>query len=340
MTVNIKATISGFKTQDSKTYFNISSSLCYSTSWLVNNKPVVQFKRQGSTIWYVVDGDIESVSRSVRIPAGIIGYSLRKPLTPSENLPEYISVEDIETEYDYDAETTVWSGKYENLSGFYDGVIGESSEKIEEVDFEITSMKEYQIDKVDNPVEMKVTLKQNGCYGSGKTQKVDISLLATYSEIEKLLVPDLLIHYRPCELTSQTVYRIVRNYIQENHDPKYCQITSNYDFCFVVAKKIVNEGKLIKKELLKTNGKPYNSPKYATTHEVQMLQVFEMTYAGYEGKKDGYKGYTPIKPIKGNNLQDLADNLKQYLDEIIAVINAPIIPCECCGGSGTILKKV
>jgi hypothetical protein len=56
--------------------------------------------------------------------------------------------------------------------------------------------------------------------------------------LERMLTPEFALHERPCSITSKQTYDIVRYYVKENIDPKQAEVTSDYDFCFTVKKKV------------------------------------------------------------------------------------------------------
>ncbi len=105
---------------------------------------------------------------------------------------------------------------------------------------------------------------------------------------------------KPSALSSEDSYKIIRAYIKEKIDGRYAEITSDYDFCFTVKKKIklttpytetfspiFGKGKS-RKELISNRS----------------VQIFEMTD---DVKK--YNGYTPIKGFVGKDHADLKKNI-------------------------------
>ena len=53
-----------------------------------------------------------------------------------------------------------------------------------------------------------------------------------------MIIPDILIHNYPCEISSVDLYSVVRQYIKDNIDTKVAKITTDYNFCFEVKKLI------------------------------------------------------------------------------------------------------
>ena len=66
---------------------------------------------------------------------------------------------------------------------------------------------------------------------------------------------------------------------------------------------------------------------------LEEIEIFEMTHTG-----KNYSGYTPIQPITANSQQELKDKIDNYLEELMAYINEPLIECEHCRGLGYVNK--
>ena len=153
--------------------------------------------------------------------------------------------------------------------------------------------------------------------------------------VDTLLFPDIVLPARTSKLTSKQTYKVIRKYIQDNINPKYAQISSDYDFCVTVEKKI----SLFEKVPYQRNISSFNAkrPKYITDYRHnRQIKIFEMTHDGDDGN---YKGYTAIKPFEGKNIEDLKNNIDNYLAELMTKINEPLHDCPNCKGLGVILKN-
>ena len=171
-------------------------------------------------------------------------------------------------------------------------------------------------------------------------READLSAVAVFSDIERMITPEFLLHTRPCSLTSQQVYKIVRAHIQNNIDGKVARITSNYDFCFEVQRVVQHKPVEIKKEKLTASLKSYRPPRFATTVSTNnLVKLFSMTWQGaHQGK--GYGDYPIIDGWKAYSLQELYDNMQQYLSDLMQEINKPMIKCNYCNGTGCITKLI
>ena len=157
-------------------------------------------------------------------------------------------------------------------------------------------------------------------YASAKSRyRVKVNVDNTDIEhqlLDKLIIPEILMHEYPCKLSSVEMYGIVKQYIKDNIDNRYAKITSDYDFCFSVKKivPVVGPKKINHSELAKG--------KFVTGNEIKEYRefvIFEMT-----NESEKYKGYTPIKGISASNEFKLKEKLDNYLRALIEYINEPV----------------
>ena len=263
-----------------------------------------------------------------------VRWELINPEDASLGIPLVLTEEQADEQYCEDeyyhylgdgCEYKRFSSLYTRKHDYQDGDLGD-------IEFEIVSTQEISVSDVDNFRDMKITTHINK-YNTEVVQ--DLSSIVTYSDIEQLLVHPLAIHNRPCSVSKDTTYNIVRNHIKQNINLQHARITSDYDFCFTVKKLVQIKPIELKQEIKKTNGRSYAKPKFKySTKQYNEVEIFEMCPA----KK--YRDYTPIDGFRGDNLEDLAENIKLYLDELMAVINAPAHECEHCNGVGSVVRGV
>ena len=165
-------------------------------------------------------------------------------------------------------------------------------------------------------------------FGKG-TRNVPVE--AKWDVLTCAIVPEISLENHPCYIPSSVWYKVIRSHIKENINPSFAEITSDYDFCFTVKKKIkLNTPKVWKTERKKVNGKSYRQPVFVThVKEYELHPLFEMTHEGRN-----YEGYTTIQSIKGDNLADLRDNVSKYLSDLMERINQPVNYCPHCDGTG------
>ena len=287
--------------------------------------------------WLFVEGETELKSLSIETTGERCNYrwELRDstPELVKKTLPKVITQEDSDEYYDDDDGYCI-GGKCEHseYQNFYTRTYDTNPDYFKDQDIEITLLGDIESNWVKSPVDAKYSVWRSSYKHEGDTS-LDISDIASFSELSKIMTPDLLLHNQPCSLTSEQTYKIVRKYVSDNIDPKWARITSDYDFCFTVKKKIAIKPYVRVNEQTKRNGRSYRKPRLSTTkvtHKEQ--QIFEMTH-----KRANYHGYTAIAGFNGDNLQDLIDNIEQFLNELMDHINAPLSECNHCNGSGHIL---
>lgn len=280
--------------------------------------------------------DIVSVQRVTQPTHVTKGYKLRVPELATNKIPEYIPLSELDITYDEDGDM-VWS-KYTDIQSLYVADQERVEGTLEDVDFSLILLGNLIIENVESPVSMKVSLTGNS--NMKQSSEVDLASIAEYSQIERMLTPDFQMHERPCMLSSATMYKIVRNWVKTNINPKVAEITSDYDFCFTVKKKIAIKPSTTRTEQKKQNGRSYATPRFTTNQVTYKSQpIFEMTWAGYRGT-GGYAGYTCIPAMKADNLKDLAEGLKHYLTCLMEEINKEVVECEHCKGVGAIVKSI
>lgn len=150
-----------------------------------------------------------------------------------------------------------------------------------------------------------------------------------YNLLDELNTPEILLPTKPCSLSPLETYRIIREHVKTNINPKVAFVSSDYDFCFTVKKKI---GVIdpIKMTTLGEMGK--KKPKYFyRSHREET--VFQMA-------PKEYQNYTVIKwGFQGKNQEDLETKMQAWLDGLMEVINEPITECECCKGRGVMFSQ-
>ena len=167
-----------------------------------------------------------------------------------------------------------------------------------------------------------------------------LSKVAVFADIERMLTPDFLLHTRPCSLTSEQVYKIVRAHILNNIDGKVARVTSNYDFYFAVEKVIETKPYTVRTEKFTSSSRSYKPPRFTTaTKTTKQQKIFEMTWKGYKGNS-GYADYTCIEPWEANSLKELYEYMQQYLKDLMLEINKPVVECQHCNGLGCITRTI
>lgn len=231
----------------------------------------------------------------------------------------------LKAEQNDDYEWEPYDKEYKNLSSLYRLVCDTKPERFEvaDVDFQII----LKVPIINNPerFEFRVASTYNRI-GTVTGDSFESSTL------DKIMFPRIIRHQLPLRADSKLVYDILRQYIIDNIDNKEATITSNFDFCFAVEKKI----KLTKIEefvrtITKGSGRRQKTTKEKCFVTNRTKKVFEMTYS-----PKNYESYTPIQPLEGLNANDLRDKIIKLCEETISKINKPMQDCPHCEGKGVI----
>lgn len=284
--------------------------------------------------WIRLPGDVEELELYTKTPETKkqIGWKLKDESLQSKKIPLNLSMLDLQMVWDDDADALVHQGDYKSLGMLYEEVYMPVLGQMFPVPSEqYNCLGELKVDNFENPSDLKVEIlaEKNGLFHAArKTEIVDLISVCTFDEIEAMLVPEFLHSKIHCELSSDQMYKIVRTHIKKNIDLSRARITSDYDFCFTVKKLI----KVQPYTIMTYKNSKAKTPTVAKKVDTKELDFFEITSAS-----DKYKGCTIINGIKGNNLQDLHDKLKVYLDDLTEAMNAELHECEHCKGYGVVV---
>ncbi|MGG1659584.1 hypothetical protein [Brevibacillus sp. NRS-1366] len=198
--------------------------------------------------------------------------------------------------------------QYAEVIGLYEKKFELSEETYEELQFEINVIEELD--------QFEIT-----------QQQYDLR----FNFLDTLNYHPVLLPTRPCKLTKEESYKIIRDYIKHNIDSRYAYVSSDYDFCFTVKKRI----ELYKQESYQVdvNQNTRKKPKYETRYrKTRDVTIFEVA-------PKAYQSYPIVQEFKGENEKDLQNNIDNYLSELINEINRPYTECVHCKGYGVILKE-
>jgi hypothetical protein len=329
-----KLDIVAIKTNDGKYY--ITERKVVSNRWehsalpgfLINGEePLPTFEKD----WVLVSGKPKKITKMEKQPRINIRYELLDKELSSEKLPEFIPRDEVATlDNDYD---WVWNEAMRQYRSLYKLVWDEQPDKEQEYEFDLEIC--LTIPKVVDPVKMEYKIQKTAYETDGYLQISEKDV--RYQLADKVILPSILLPQRPCKLTSEQSFKIVRQYIKDHIDPKVAKITSDYDFCFTVKRRI----KLaeVQKYTVDVNFNPFSKrkrkPKYVEKQQVEREEeCFEMTYS-----PKNYSGYTPIKGFEGNNQAELKEKIDAYCKKVVAFINTPLIECKHCSGRGIIIPK-
>lgn len=253
-------------------------------------------KKTYKSDWFQLDNMPTKIEKQV--PAQRINqrYELREGFQETDLTPRVIKESYIDEDSEYYEVKGLYELKYETTDPTY-----------EEIEFEINVIEETDED-------FEIT-RQDYDY--------------KYNLLDRIQTHSVLLPTKPCSLSREDSYKTIRNHVKANIDPRYAQITSDYDFCFTVKKNI----ELYKPHsyVVNINQGTRRKPKYETRfNKSRTVTVFETA-------PKPYQNYTVCDPFTGKNADDLNNNIKLFLDELMEKINEPFTECSHCKGNGVVL---
>lgn len=266
--------------------------------------------------WYKVES-IENIKKYIPERREYLGYKLKKEFSKTKDIPKYVKYEDKCSHF----------GEYydENYFNLYELDYKEIPSELEDIEIEIENIGEVKGELVESKIEYEVYSK----WGKKRTitnKDLERNLL------DEIITPEILEDEVPVKLSSKESYDIIRAYIKDNIDPKHAEITSDYDFCLTVKKRIpLSEEKSVTYDSnLNLFSKRKRKPKFVTK------MVKERSFEVYETAPESYRNYSVTKPFVGENVEELKKNIDTFLKELIKNINKPLKDCPNCKGCGVI----
>lgn len=202
----------------------------------------------------------------------------------------------------------------------------DSREILADVEFEYEILME--IENFEEPVKINYnSIKKSGW---GEKDYIITNTSIQHQMLDKIVFPEIMLHTRPCSISSSDLYALTRQYVIDNIDNKVAKITSNYNFCFTVKKLIplVALETVQYRNIFARTKKERNKIKYVTK-EFKEVEIFNMT-----SDVEKYKGYKILEGIVADNEADLKNKIDEWLEVLIYKINKPLQQCECCSGTG------
>lgn len=240
-------------------------------------------------------------------------YELKDPDFASEKLPKTIPYDEKEN-YAYDVVDSLYQYKSDTLPP-----------QMEPVEIEIQTV--LKMEKYAEP-----SLKFDAIH---KFDYRDSIYQITSADVEhqlfdKLIFPEICLAHRPCSLSSKQVYDITRQYVLSHIDSEVAEITSNYDFCFTVKKRIPKiEPETVIYQNFFARKKKDRMKIRTSVKSFNQYEIFQMTHA-----QENYRGYTAIPAMYANSEAELKEKMNEWLTSLMNIINAPICECPHCNGTG------
>ncbi|WP_345806218.1 hypothetical protein [Bacillus subtilis] len=249
--------------------------------------------------WFKLDKEPSVIEK--QMPAKKINhrYELKEGFQETDLTPQVINVSYIDEESEY----------YE-VKGLYELKFEEVPQQNEKIEFEMNVIEEID--------------------GELKLQSHNFNL--NYNLLDRIQTHPMLLETKPCYLSHEESYKIIRNHIKANINPKFARITSDYDFCLTVVKVLElykPHEYIVDLNAMYKRRKPKLEKRFQTKREVEIYNV----------APKAYQSYPIVEPFSGKDVEDLKSNIKKFLDDLMAKINEPLVECKCCKGRGVILNE-
>lgn len=323
--------ITGIKTKNGYLISDQPNSEYHSSSlnnYFINGKkPRESFHKH----WLWIDNEPQKIERKQSQSNINYRYMLIDESLESDKFPLIFKREDVAT-YDSDEGDWEWNKEYSHLRSLYKLIYDKQPEIMVDVEFKYNTALELDEVKEFNGFSYPVQRSQYKSDGLINLTEKD----ASNQLLDKILFPKPVLSMLPTKLSSDQFYKIIREHVKQNINNKVAEITSDYDFCFNVKKKIGLSSPIKHEtETLKSNGRSYKNRKINVSYQkVRSVGIFEMTNASNK-----YKGYTVIPGIAGTDVDDLKNKIDTYLSELMEMINEPLEDCPHCDGMGVVETK-
>ena len=306
---------------ESDSYYKYSSL----KNLIINGKNPKETFHSG---WCVINEEPILLQKYIKQPSINYRYELIDVAMQSDKTPLVLKANEVAKYIEYE---WIWNDEFKIYKSLYELHFDKQSDILEDIDFEyetimeVKKIKEYGGFAYD---VQKTQWKRDGLETLGERE-------IYHQLIDEIIFPDILLPNRPSSLTSKQSFDIVREYVKQNINFEVATITSDYDFCFTVKKKIpLSEAEEYRVDVNNLWGsKRKRKPKYEKRyHKFREIECFNMA-------PKSYQKYKVIDGFRGKNQDDLKNNIDDYCRNLIEFINEPITDCPNCKGRGVITNE-
>ena len=264
--------------------------------------------------------------RDVLSNYALIDDRLESPIMPLTILPE-----DVETADKCCDGRPEWKEDFKHLRSLYKPIYHKVTGNWHPVNFEIENLGEFESMEHIGSWSFPIT-KDRGSWRVPIKYNIEHNNVTYYLQ-DELSAPGIVIGTRPCFLTREQTFQIIREHVKLNINKKYAAITSDYDFSFKVEKIIklatpeeysvdVNAMSLRKR-------KPKYEKRFRTDRKQKIIEIRH---------SDKYDYGALVGEFKGDNLAHLKEVIDNTLEALMEEINAPLVECSACNGTGCVLE--
>ena len=272
--------------------------------------------------WYYIEEYPTTIQREVRGACVNKRYELVDTTLESDKMPLVIPYED-ENQYNSNVIESLYRFNYDQAPNYMEDV---------ECDIQVVC----EIDNYTFPPKFEYNaITRTGWNDNYYTIKnADVH----HQMLDKMIFPPVLLHNRPCKLSSKQMYDLTRQYVLTHIDNSVAKITSNYAFCFEVKKLVpLIEPETITYQNIFGRTKRERNKIHTAIKKYEEKSIFEMTH-----EQEKYKGYSVIPELYADSEAELKEKVDAWLEGLMEIVNKPLCQCAHCHGSGYIddIKKL
>jgi hypothetical protein len=152
-----------------------------------------------------------------------------------------------------------------------------------------------------------------------------------YPVLTQITVPNILHPATPCSLNAKDTFDIIRHHVKQHINLDVAKISSDHDFCFAVTKLIERyepEKYVVNVNQFHKRRQPKYETRYRKDREIKILAIAP-------APRDGY---TVVEEFSADTQAELAEAIDQYLEDLMTMINEPLVDCPYCKGMGVVIK--
>lgn len=251
-------------------------------------------------------------------------FSLKDPELASDKFPLEVKYEDAVTEeLDYKDWFCEISSLYESKL-----IYKPSYFKLLPYDIQLVASEE----DFHDPVDFNFPVKWDKlAWEVGKNEGFVTANEVKYTLLTHLTTPPVLMHMQPCAIGPDRLFRIVREYIKSNIEPKYARIKSDYFKEFSVEKVIplsepyefTYDENAAHNLLSKRKRKPKYKRALASNRSIVVYSITP----------------TSLTELQAPNQKALSQRIQEYCQKVVDFINKPLVDCPHCQGDGVLCEE-
>lgn len=282
--------------------------------------------------WYFCPELPHSIEQKGADKKIITQYTLIDPSLAQETIPVDFKPAEVESSESCCDGGMEWRQEFKHLRSLYKPVEETIPGEWNPVEFTLKMIGEYE------------SLERIGSWSFPKQvhytgDRQPVQTFVTHNDVDyyiadKVSAPDIVLGSRPCALTREQTFQIIREHAKRNLDRRYAKVSSDYDFSFAVDKII----KLATPEEYTVDVNAYSSRKRKPKYEKRYRHSREIKVLNIKPNEREKWGHV-VGRFQGKDLADLKETIDRTLAEIMEELNEPLVDCPACRGAGVIRES-